>query len=102
MNSEQGQLPKTRSSIITEDRGEVLGLPGRLFMLPFFVGIFLMNIPPRSFLLALLAGFISYGILKFYFRGKPGHFLEYWRWEFYAPKRFRHQLDRGSSRGQHG
>lgn len=31
------------------------------------------------FFLALVISFVSYGILKFYFRGKPGHFLEYWR-----------------------
>lgn len=86
-------LPRTKSSIVTEDKGETMGLPGRVFIIPFFVGIVCMNVPPRSFFIALLAGGTTYLILKFFFMGKPAHFLDYWKWEFSAVKRYRHKAE---------
>ncbi|MDE1169787.1 MAG: hypothetical protein PW734_01035 [Verrucomicrobium sp.] len=92
MIEEGEKLRRTTSSIITEDKGEFLGLPGgSIFaVLGSFAVIQAMT---KNFFLALIFAGVLYFIMRSWLRGKPSHYIFYWIWERRAPKLYRHRGD---------
>ncbi len=86
-----GELRVTQGSIITEDSGEFMGLPGASIFAPMVVFLF-AQAAADNFLLSAGACGATFLTIKLWLRGKPSHFLRFWLWERAAPKVYRHRL----------
>jgi hypothetical protein len=91
------KLPVTTSSIITEDTGTFLGLPGKTFFLVIVVtmvsaafGNILIS-DKAGFPIAVVVGLITWTILKLYLQNKPPYFLLHAIMYFVKPKKFIHR-----------
>ena len=73
-NSDQPDLPVTRSSMATEDPGAFLGLEGMGILYVLILFALTMALADNLPLSIILAGGL-YLVLKLYLRGKPPRFL---------------------------
>jgi hypothetical protein len=94
---EGDKLRKTTATLITEDQGEFLGLPGgSIFMV---LGAFaVVQVLTKMFPLALGIALAIFLTMRIWLRGKPSHYLGYWVWEKRAPKKYRHRAGEGAAR----
>jgi hypothetical protein len=92
MIEEGEKLRKTTSSIITEDKGEFMGLPGGAVFAVLII-FALTQALTKNLFLALILSLTLYVIMRSWLRGKPSHYIFFWFWERRAPKRYRHKGD---------
>ncbi|MES2307503.1 MAG: hypothetical protein V4507_01460 [Verrucomicrobiota bacterium] len=90
-------LPTTKSSVITEDKGTFLGLEGAGFFIVFgvfaitAVGIDLLT-TFSGFPVALLLSVIVYLSMRAILNGKPPKHLQHWIRHQFIPKQWSHFL----------
>ena len=89
--SEEG-LRITRTVKITEERGEIMQLPGMLAMVPVLVGLVTYG-GSDNFLIGMLAAFVVFAILRWWLHKRPDHFVWMVLWDVAAPKKWRPKLD---------
>ena len=92
----RSQLPTTKSSVITEDKGTFLGLDGAGFLIVFAVfaltavGIDLLT-SFSGFPIALLLSILLYLSMRAILNGKPKRHLQHWIRHRFIPKKWSHQ-----------
>ncbi len=93
----RSNLPTTKSSVITEDKGNFLGLEGAGFLIVFAVfALTAVSIDLLTsfsgFPIALLISTILYLAMRAILNGKPHHHLQHWIRHQWIPKQWSHQL----------
>lgn len=85
------ELRVTQGAVVTEEKGEFLGLPDGLIFVP--LGVFMVvMLVSENFLAAVIFTIAFYGVIRIWLRRKPRYWLKLWLWHIRAPMIYRHRM----------